>query len=115
MWGYVIGASLVVLFILIILFSGGSDEYEDSLDDPEVMGAGPNSDLNEVAAAPLSTTQGNLVEVMGKCNCRKHKSGKCRKRNRRCRLKPGFYKCNKSGCNPVVSGMGNIVELISLR
>ena len=85
MWGYVIGASLVGLLLLIIYYSSGSDN-EDSLDDPEVMGSGPNSDLNEVAAAPMPTREGNLVKVMAVCNCRKHKSGKCRKRKGRCRL-----------------------------
>ena len=113
MWGYVIGVSLVGLFLLIIYYSSGSDN-EDSLDDPEVMGSGPNSDLNEVAAAPMSTREGNLVKVMAVCNCRKHKSGKCRKRKGRCRLRPGFYRCKKSGCNPVVSGMGNVGNLITL-
>ena len=114
MWEYVIGASLVGLLLLIIYYFGGSDKYEDSLDDPEVMGSGPNSDLNEVAAAPMSTMEGNLVKVMAVCNCRKHKSGKCRKRKGRCRLKSGFYRCKKSGCNPVVSGMGNVGNLITL-
>ena len=113
MWGYAIGA-LVICLLLLFLFSGGSDTYEDSLDDPEVMGTGPNSDLNEVAAAPLPTAQGTLVKVMGKCNCKKHLSGRCRKRNGRCRLKPGFYKCVESGCNPIVSGMGNVGNLITL-
>ena len=114
MWEYVIGASLVGLLLLIIYYFGGSDKYEDSLDDPEVMGSGPNSDLNEVAAAPMSTMEGNLVKVMAVCNCRKHKSGKCRKRKGRCRLKSGFRICKKSGCNPVVSGMGNVGNLITL-
>ena len=113
MWGYVIGASLVGLLLLIIYYSSGSDN-EDSLDDPEVMGPGPNSDLNEVAATPMSTQEGNLVKVMAVCNCRKHESGKCRKRKGRCRLKPWFYRCKKSGCNPVVSGMGNVGNLITL-
>ena len=101
MWGYVIGASLVGLLLLIIYYSSDSDN-EDSLDDPEVMGSGPNTDLNEVAAAPMPTLEGNLVKVMAVCNCRKHKSGKCRKRKGRCRLQKGKFGCKKEGCNPFI-------------
>lgn len=96
MWGYIIGALVACLFLLIILFSGGTKK-----DKPEYKGPWSNSNLNEVTATPIPTDQNNLVNAILTCNCVKNFYGQCKKNNGRCTLKPGLLKCDKSGCNPI--------------